>query len=77
MVAKKPKDVMLPGISGVTIDIDDRDNPKVCLVGLLSEDGKRSFTLNESGARMLVTALHSFIDLIDGVDPDRPKHLAN
>jgi len=77
MVAKKRKDVMLPGISGVTIDIDDRDNPKVCLVGLLSEDGKRSFTLNESGARMMVTALHSFIDLIDGVDPDKPEGLAN
>jgi hypothetical protein len=36
---KKPKDVMLPGVSGVTIDIDDRDNPKVCLVGLLTEEG--------------------------------------
>jgi hypothetical protein len=39
---KKPKDRMLPAVSGVTIDIDDRDNPKVCLVGLLIAEGKRS-----------------------------------
>jgi hypothetical protein len=75
---KKPKDVMLPGVSGVTIDIDDRDNPKVCLVGLLTEEGKRSFTLNEYGARMMVTALHSFLDLLDPPHAlTKPKGPAN
>ncbi|RUY96431.1 MULTISPECIES: hypothetical protein [unclassified Mesorhizobium] len=75
---KKPKDVMLPGVSGVTIDIDDRDNPRVCLVGLLTDEGKRSFTLNESGARMMVKAMHSFLDLLDGsTSVTKPKRPAN
>jgi hypothetical protein len=65
MMPKKPKDTMLPGVRGVTVDIDDRDNPQVCLVGLLTEEGTKSFTLSEHGARMMVTALHSFIDLFD------------
>jgi hypothetical protein len=74
----KPNDVMLPGVSGVTIDIDDRDNPKVCLVGLLTGEGKKSFTLNEYGARTMVTALHSFLDLIDSPKPvTKPKGPAN
>jgi hypothetical protein len=75
---KKPKDVMLPGVSGVTIDIDDRDNPKVCLVGLLTDEGKRSFTLNENGARMMVKAMHSFLDLLDGFTSEtKPRGPAN
>ncbi|ESZ28739.1 MULTISPECIES: hypothetical protein [unclassified Mesorhizobium] len=75
---KKQKDVMLPGVSGVTIDIDDRDNPKVCLVGLLTDEGKRSFTLNENGARMMVKAMHSFLDLLDGTTSETmPKGPAN
>ncbi|MER8410051.1 hypothetical protein [Mesorhizobium sp. M1342] len=75
---KKPKDVMLPGLSGVTIDIDDRDNPKVCLVGLLTDEGKHSFTLSENGARMMVKAMHSFLDLLDGSTSEtKPKGPAN
>lgn len=75
---KKPKDVMLPAVSGVTIEIDDRDNPKVCLVGLLTAEGKRSFTLSQNGARMMVKALHSFLDLLDGSTSEtKPKGPAN
>jgi hypothetical protein len=74
---KKPKDRML-SVSGVTIDIDDRDNPTVCQVGLLTDEGKRSFTLNEHSARMMVTALHSFLDLLH--EPDlatKPNRATN
>ena len=77
-MAKKPKDVMLPGVSGVTIDIDDRNNPEVCLVSLLAAEGKRSFTLNADGARMMVSAMHSFLDLIDApTTVSKPKGLTN
>ncbi|MER8444733.1 hypothetical protein NKH52_16190 [Mesorhizobium sp. M1066] len=76
--AEKAKGRDAAGVSGVTIDIDDRDNPKVCLVGLLTDEGKRSFTLNENGARMMVKAMHSFLDLIDGSTSEtKPKGPAN
>ncbi len=62
---KKPKDEMLPAVRGIQLDLDDRDAPTMCLVGLLTMDGVKSFTLQEQSARMMTTALRGFIDRID------------
>jgi hypothetical protein len=61
-MAKRSKDEMLPAVRGCTIDIDDKDAPTCCLVGLLTEDGVKSFTLGEHGARTMMLALQSFLD---------------
>ncbi len=37
----------------------------MCLVGLPAVDRFKSFTLREEGARMMMTALHGFLDGID------------
>jgi len=65
VMLKKPKDEMLPSVTGVQTDFDDKDNPTVCLVGLLTEEGVKSFTLNDAGARIMVMALQTFLDRVD------------
>ena len=62
---KKRKDEMLPSVTGVQTDFDDRHNPTICLVGLLTEEGIKSFTLNDAGARIMVMALRTFLDRVD------------
>ncbi|TPM04528.1 hypothetical protein [Mesorhizobium sp. B2-3-10] len=37
---------MLPPVRGCTLDVDDKDMPTAFLVGLLTEEGTKSFTLN-------------------------------
>jgi hypothetical protein len=71
-MVRKPKDEMLPGVKGVRIDVDDKDNPKSCLVGLVTEEGMRSFTLNASGASMMIQALQTFVDSVQSKWPANP-----
>ncbi|WP_188393695.1 hypothetical protein [Mesorhizobium sp. SARCC-RB16n] len=63
-MAEKANDEMLPPVRGCTLDVDDKDMPRSCLVGLLTEEGTKSFTLNEHGARTMMLALQTFLDLV-------------
>ncbi|MGX9147974.1 hypothetical protein [Mesorhizobium sp. 128a] len=65
-MAKKPNHEILPAVRGVTIDLDNKDSPSACLVGLLTEDGTKSFVLSRQGANTLMVALHTFLDRVDG-----------
>ena len=77
-MARKPKNEMLPGVKGVQIDLDDRDNPTYCLVGLVTEEGVKSFTLHPAGASMMIQALQTFLDRVDGKPPaPQPRSKAN
>jgi len=58
-VGKKPKDEMLPALTGVQLD---RNDPTYCLVGLRTVEGVKSFTLHAEGARLLIKALQAFIE---------------
>ncbi len=71
-MARKPNDEMLPVVTGFQIDIDDRDNPTACLVGLVTVEGLKSFTLNVDGANMMIDALRSFVDRVEG-GPERTQ----
>ncbi|UVK43788.1 hypothetical protein BPNPMPFG_005626 [Mesorhizobium sp. AR07] len=66
---RKPKDEMLPAVRGIQLDLDDRDAPTMCLVGLLTVDRVKSFTLREEGVRIMMTALQGFLDRIDRTRP--------
>ncbi|MBZ9798373.1 hypothetical protein [Mesorhizobium sp. ES1-4] len=75
-MAEKPNDEMLPPVRGCTLDVDDKDMPRACLAGLLTEDGTKSFTLNERGARTMMLALKTFLDLVAANKAEQPNDRA-
>ncbi|MGX8007828.1 hypothetical protein ACVDG8_001865 [Mesorhizobium sp. ORM8.1] len=64
-MGKKPKDEMLPALTGVQLDLDDKNKPTYCLVGLRTVEGVKSFTLHAEGARLLIQGLQAFVDRVD------------
>ena len=47
------------------LDLDDKNKPTYCLVGLRTVEGVKSFTLHAEGARLLIQGLQAFVDRVD------------
>jgi len=73
---RKPKDELLPMVTGIQIDLDDKDKPTYCLIGLRTVGGVKSFTLHPEGARLLIQAMQTFLDRVErGMQaPQGTKH---
>ncbi|MER9579245.1 hypothetical protein NKI78_27060 [Mesorhizobium sp. M0400] len=61
---KNPADEMLPAVKGLQIDLNDKDHPSLCLVGLITEEGVKSFALHPTGAGMMIQGLQTFLNLV-------------